>query len=443
MVSAPATRWQRNPPRRVARSSGLRKNLAWSLAGNATYAGMQWATVVVIARTGNTEMVGRFSLALAVTAPITLLAAMSLRTVFVTDPSRQCSFGDYLRVRLTSMLLAFIAIAAVSLHFDHQTRDVILVVGIAKTIDGIGDMLVGVFQKMNDMRRIAMSSILNGTLTTGLVAVSLLTTSSITIACWGSVLASTLSSIVYCSVALRRTASRSEAADIREFPIPVDPRSRLVRSRALVLTALPLGLAASISSATWNVPRYVLGAETSITTLGIFSAISYIPTVINIAAAALAQNLLPKLTNMRNAGEGKRARQLVTRILVLAAAMSLVLSLLSYIFAATLLNAVYGHEYAQHAGLLTLLMATTTAGAAGFVLDAALSAQRRFRGQLAANAFACLVCSAFSFSLIPRAGIVGAGIAVAGMTFALLTIKLALFIISARQPLESESSRSG
>ncbi|MEV4703910.1 oligosaccharide flippase family protein [Actinoplanes sp. NPDC049316] len=422
---------------KVARTRGLRNNLAWSLTGNATYAAMQWITVVGIAWFGNAEMVGQFSLALAVTAPLTLLAAMSLRTVFVTDVSLRFTFADYFLVRLVAMLLAFIAIAVISMRFQGQTRAVIAIVGIAKVVDGIGDILVAIFHKANDMRRMAISSILNGILTATFVTTILLISSNMVLACWGSVLASVASSILYCTAALRRTANPPPSASLLGRPAQASVLRRLTHSRALVLTALPLGFAAFLSSVTWNIPRYVLSERASIATLGIFSAISYIPTTINVGAAALAQNLLPKFTAMRHNAENARVRQLVYRFLLLSAACAMALSAACYFGGETLLALAYGPEYGEQTGLLTLLTATTALGVGGFILDAALSSHRQFAGQLAANTMALVACVVLSLLLIPQLGIVGAGMASAGVTLVLLAAKTVLFVLSMRTPVES------
>src|ERR1700690_1751773 len=63
----------------------LTHNFAWTLVGNVVYAACQWTIVVVLAKLGNADMVGEFALALAVAFPITLLANLQLRSVFVTD----------------------------------------------------------------------------------------------------------------------------------------------------------------------------------------------------------------------------------------------------------------------------------------------------------------------------------------------------------------------
>ena len=50
----------------------LRANFSWTFMGRVVYVGCQWGMLTVLAKLGSPEMVGRFSLGLAVTAPIIL-----------------------------------------------------------------------------------------------------------------------------------------------------------------------------------------------------------------------------------------------------------------------------------------------------------------------------------------------------------------------------------
>src|SRR5438105_229334 len=84
----------------------LRRNFAWTLAGNIVYAGCQWGMLVVLAKLGNPAMVGTFAFALAVTAPVVLASNLGLSTVQVTDRRGDYDFGHYLGLRLLTAVLS-------------------------------------------------------------------------------------------------------------------------------------------------------------------------------------------------------------------------------------------------------------------------------------------------------------------------------------------------
>jgi hypothetical protein len=56
----------------------LRRNFSWTLLGNVVYSGCQWAMLMVLAKLTRPDQVGQFSLGLAVTAPVILLAGLQL-----------------------------------------------------------------------------------------------------------------------------------------------------------------------------------------------------------------------------------------------------------------------------------------------------------------------------------------------------------------------------
>src|SRR5207247_6401186 len=69
-------------------NSSLRRDFAWTLAGNLVYAGCQWGMVMALAKLSTATAVGQFALGMAVTAPIFLFSNLNLRAIVATD-SRQ------------------------------------------------------------------------------------------------------------------------------------------------------------------------------------------------------------------------------------------------------------------------------------------------------------------------------------------------------------------
>jgi O-antigen/teichoic acid export membrane protein len=78
----------------------LRGDFFWTFLGNGIYAACQWAVLVLLAKTGSPELVGRYALAVAIATPVITFATFQLRSVQVTDIREQHSFGDYLGFRV-------------------------------------------------------------------------------------------------------------------------------------------------------------------------------------------------------------------------------------------------------------------------------------------------------------------------------------------------------
>jgi len=84
---------RRNEPALKPQAS-LHSGFAWTLAGNGLYAASQWAMLSLAAKLGGREMLGEYALAVALTAPVAMLAHLNLRTVLATDVGGRRPFGD-------------------------------------------------------------------------------------------------------------------------------------------------------------------------------------------------------------------------------------------------------------------------------------------------------------------------------------------------------------
>ena len=81
----------------------FRSSLVWGVIGSVAFGLSQWLLIVILARTGTATLVGQFSLALAVVAPVQMIANMQLSNVLATDAGSRFSFGTYLGARWISL----------------------------------------------------------------------------------------------------------------------------------------------------------------------------------------------------------------------------------------------------------------------------------------------------------------------------------------------------
>ena len=89
-TTANTTAGPKTPPDSEAsanRAVPLKRNFAWTLAGNVTYAVCQWGIFLVLARLGSPGMVGQFALGFAIANPVILLSQLQLRSLQATDAS--------------------------------------------------------------------------------------------------------------------------------------------------------------------------------------------------------------------------------------------------------------------------------------------------------------------------------------------------------------------
>ncbi|MGW4462112.1 lipopolysaccharide biosynthesis protein [Micromonospora sp. NPDC004704] len=402
----------------AGRSGGLRRSrhavagqISWSLLGILVASLAQWVVIVVLARYGNPAMVGQYALGLAVAAPVLLVASLALRTVQVTDARSRFGFDDYLRLRVLGMVAATVVIAVIAAFVGSGGAVVVVVlVGVAKALDGVGDIYLGLFQRHGRMRSISLSMILNGVATVLAVTTLLLLTGSVAWAVLGSVAGSALGAIGYCVVTarpLRRHAvpvpdddSRGADGDAR--------RGAVGRLASLAALALPLGIASGLASFTINLPRYLVGHELGTAALGIFAAIGYVVLAANAIFAAVAQTMLPRMSNLYADGQVTALTRLVNRLVLATLGIGGLAVGVAAMLGRPALDAVYGAEYARHASVLTLLTVVAALSGAVFVVGTALSALHRYGNQFTASVATLLLTVVAAYVLIPRYGLDGA-----------------------------------
>jgi O-antigen/teichoic acid export membrane protein len=376
--------------------TSVRRNVAWALAGNVGYAACQWAVFVAVARLGGAADAGRLALGLAVTAPVIVLANLQLRAVQATDARGEHPFAVYAGLRLVTTAAALGAIAALALGAGYRgaTLGVILACGLAKAFETLADVVFGLLQQAEDLRRIALSMLGKGVASVAAVACVLAATGSLVAAiaamalAWGAWLA------VWDLRNARRIAPLRASFDGR----------RLTR---LAWIALPLGGVSALNSLIANVPRYAVERHLGTAALGHFAGLAYLLVAATQPVLAIAAAATPRLAR-HFAGDRGAYRVLTVRALGASACVGAVTIVVAALAGRPFLALAYGPGWPDEAPILVWLAGAAALGFLSSALGAAITAARAFGPQLVAAALACVVCAAASEALIPRVGLVGA-----------------------------------
>lgn len=401
-----ATAQELAPPSPTALAPmSLRRNMAWTLAGNVTYAGCQWAQLMVLARLVTPDMVGHFSLALAVTAPVILFCNLQLRAVQATDATRRYLFGHYLALRLLTTALALLVIAGLSVAggFEGPAAVLLPAVAAAKGFESVSDVVYGLLQQREHMGPIARSMAARGLLSvTALGGVVYLTGSvawgvAAMAAAWGAVLAAY-------DLPNARRALHAEGAGGGALT-PVWDASAL---RRLARLALPLGLVMMLISLNTNIPRYFVEHALGAARLGVFAAMASLMLAGSTLVQALGQAASPRLAKHFAEGNMRAFKGLLWRLCGLGACAGAGGVLAAVAAGGPLLTLLYGPAYAADTGAFVWLMAAAAVGYVASCLGYAMTAARRFRVQVplffAVGAVTAGACAA----LVPAWGLTGA-----------------------------------
>jgi O-antigen/teichoic acid export membrane protein len=392
----------------------LTRNFSWTLISAGVSAFCQWGMFVVLAKLCSTTMVGQFALALAITAPVFVFAALNLRTIQATDARRDFRFGDYLGLRLLSVssALTFVFVIEIVSGHDVHLLFVVVITAVARALDFIGDTVFGLQQQHERMDRIAISQMLRSILQIVVVATTAYITRNVLWAVTGQAVVSLVVLLTY---------DLRNAGRLHQFPWPTRNPARypsLVRLatlrfgswrniRALIRMSFPLGLVALLGSLMVNIPRYFIESSDGTAKLAVYSAMGYVMNVGGIAATSLCQATAARLA--RNYVENlAQYRILILQLIAMAAANGLVGVLVAVFWGRQFLTIMYRPEYAMYPAVFAWLMVAAGLSYIIAALGFGLAAARKFDVQLLVYVCAAVVTAAACVPLVPRYSLLGA-----------------------------------
>jgi len=380
-------------------------------------------------------MVGQFALGLAVTAPIIMFANLQLRAVQATDAKHEYLFGDYLGLRLIAIVLALVAIIAISFFSGYRTETmlVILAVGVAKVFESMSDVFFGLLQHHERMDRIAKSMMIKGPLSLLALGTGVYLTKS---TLWGTIgLAITWALIlvlydIKSGVLILRASTKTmnlSTGESTKHP-SLSPRWEKAKLVRLALLALPLGFVTLLISLNANIPRYFIEHCLGERQLGIFAAISYLMVVGTTIVNALGQSASPRLAKYYAAGNYKLFVNLLAKLVIIGVLLGLAGFLVVFVAGREVLELLYRPEYAKHVDIFLWLMVAAGINYIASFLGYGMTAARYFKVQMPLFVVVVLALTIACFWLIPTHELVGAAMALAIASIVQMLGSLAVLI---------------
>jgi O-antigen/teichoic acid export membrane protein len=378
----------------------MRGDTTWAFAGNAVFAACQWFVLVILVQALPQAEVGQFAYALAVTAPIFLLANVRLRSLLAAGVPSPGDFRDYLATRLlTTTGAAGVSVGIAAVSSNTATVAVVAVVALGRVFDAISEVCHGLLQRERDMRSASIGLMVNG-----IVSVVLVQT-AVTVGY--SLLPAALAYAAGSGAALLGWDVRCAAKALQAAPPHPDAPVRWASVCTLFVRALPLGISSAVGSLQTNLPRYVIASTLGPVPLAVFAAVSHLPLVGHLVINAASQAALPVLA--RDARTSSRSYHARLRVLAASALMFGILALVVAAVAGRLvLCAIYGAPYAEHAPVLVWLTAGTVLTFTAVILGTGTTARGRFGAQLSITTLSFLAVAGAVGPLISRFGLNGA-----------------------------------
>lgn len=343
-----------------------------TIAGNAAYAASQFGILVVLAKLTSTADVGRYALALAITAPIQIGLGMRLRTARVINDPAEYTLRSYTSLALVTAAGAAAVSSAIGFLViqDERTRLAVLLVAVSKSIESLIDLSYGDEQRRQEMATIAKSQFLRAALSLAAASFGAWIDRGIIGALIGI-------SVVWAGQLAVLDGRRLHALSRLEASRSAYRRPTL----SLARRTWPLGLAAAITSFNGMAPQYVIAGLLSTRELGVFAILAYPTTAMSLVANSLGQAKLSAMGDaFRNrdlSGLRRIARRMSTAILALGTMIVVVL----FFSGKEILTVVFGSEYGNYVGVSILLVVTATTAGLATVSYYTLTSTGRFTHQ--------------------------------------------------------------
>ncbi|MCB9664501.1 MAG: hypothetical protein H6732_10320 [Alphaproteobacteria bacterium] len=385
------------------------------VGGRFAYMGAQGLALVALARLGSPEILGVYSLGLAVTAPVQQLFSLNLRHVLTTDVRGEHTWQTYRSLRdVTAILSVLVAsLAAVLVGYTGDTLLAVLVLTLAKAVESQSDLVYGLMQRQDRYSWLALSMTLKGLAMLCGVTAGLLLTGSAPGAATGTLLGWLAVYLLVDAPRARRLAPPGEADAADAW--------------TLARRALPLGLMIMFVALQTNAPRYFLERLHGPALLGYFSATAYVVTVMTAVTTTLSNALLPRLADRLHLQGGTGFDRLLRQQALLATLATLATTLAAIAAGDLFLGLLFGEDYAAWKWLLVgQTLVALAAGLTAIVANATV-ATRHFRALVGPSLLGVLVVGAAALWLVPDHGAYGAmGAALIGAVVVLVARALLL-----------------
>ncbi|MDV2684408.1 oligosaccharide flippase family protein [Alkalihalophilus lindianensis] len=375
------------------------KSITWIFFANLLVSITKWLIVVLIAQFLIPEEVGKYSLAFAISAPITLFANMKLRSLYITE--NMPSFSEYIYVRNILSLLAFIILFLIAILVYPPYFSVIMLVGLSKILDLQSDMYYAIPHKNGKMDAIGKIMIIKHLLTLVTFSCVLLISKNLIL----SLSAQLITQILFLVLIEKKHFRGKYDGNVKDDNITKSKET----IKNIILLGLPLGFVQMLVSFNTVFPRYLLEHFEPIEILGYFSAIIYILTIGNMMLNAISQIFLPSLSNKIAKNELKSFKKTVfVNLTIFSSLLGLIIIIFSLMLGESFLTIVYGSEYGNYTDILILMSCALAINFVSWNFDTALLSMRYISIQPKITTFILLINLFTSYYLIKNFGISGA-----------------------------------
>lgn len=380
----------------------LSSNIVYSVGGQSVFLLTQLLVLSSLAHLRGLEDVGQLGLALAIATPLFVLCGNGLRVLQSVDAVSRFTFAEYLGTRILGATVAAAATLAIAALFAGTLNAGILVaVTCMRFAEAMSETCYGTFQRLEKLGAMAQSNILRGLLGAAFFYLLLINDAPTAVALCAQV-------VVWSAVALLLDFPRAARLAAGRLVVPA---FRLRKNWIMLSAAFAPSAESLVVNLQKSGQRAIVAAITSLSSLGVFTAIDYLQQAGMMLANAISHALLGRLAFLGAEARHRSAQ----RIVAVHAGVMLVIGLCG-VAAAILLKRelvflLLGIRSAEAETLLVLIAITVAIRIFTTAPSASLYASGWFGRTLTVQIGATVMATVASLLLVSRFGLIGAGYA--------------------------------
>lgn len=390
--------------------------LKWVFVANIYSSLSKFLILIVIAQFTTATEVGIYTLGLAITAPITLLFNMKMKSIIITENNPKILM--FKNIRLISNIFALSLIIVTSYIFYNEYILVILLIGLTKILDINSEFYQSLPNKNKEFHVTSKLIVSKYSLITIAFVITIILTNSLIIGL-----------LIYIIVQYSHLFIEKNV-----FNKYIEKHKRNDENYLSVLSfMIPLGITQMLYSFGSSLPKYFLEILGTIEDVGVFSAILYFVTVINMLMSSIFQTILPYGMNIYYENNNKFNNFIFKYIPGLLFVFCLFLYIPVFFWGKDILNIMYGEIYSEHYDLLYILIIAVYFNMMGWLFDSALLISRNIKLQPLLTLFNISITAFFGWFLINSNALIGATITVTIYSFLNFLYKFGYYYLQKRR----------
>ena len=328
--------------------------------GQVLYAFSQWVVLAMLVKFGSDLEAGRYTLALATTAPIFLFFDLNLRVSRSTDHQFNEQFRSYLGLRIWCLVLAAVTAVCVSLWFFSSNFAVFAGLIAYRIGESISNLSFGGYQRLQFSDRIGSSLTIKGIICLCVMAII------IPLAQGNAGIAAMTMAAISLTWALFVDLPGSWKLNEPKYSLTL---SSVIASLADVSSvtriakrSLPLGFDALVSSLALNTPKFCIEAWFGTAALGVYGVLSQLAFSIQMLIGAVGHAGVSVLSSLFRKEDKTPFWRLLNKMILASFVVGVIAIIGGTIVVPPVMTRLLGPNYNETLLFFLLLLASCFAG---------------------------------------------------------------------------------